>query len=70
VKGAQVAVAWLRKEKLDETLHRLRQAGYSALALECDVTKAPNTAGGPVCGRRFGKVNVLVIMPERLALYG
>ena len=41
--GAQVAVAGRRKEKLDGTLRFLQQVGGSALALECDVTKARDT---------------------------
>jgi NAD(P)-dependent dehydrogenase (short-subunit alcohol dehydrogenase family) len=59
--GAQVAVAGRRKEKLDETLHLLQQAGYSALALECDVTKAADTQRVVKSAEdAFGKVNVLV----------
>jgi len=59
--GAQVAVAGRRKEKLDETLHLLQQAGCSALALECDVTKAEDTLRTVKAAEAaFGKVNVLV----------
>ena len=59
--GAQVAVAGRRKEKLDETLHLLQQAGCSALALECDVTKAADTQRMVKAAEdAFGKVNVLV----------
>jgi len=59
--GAQVAVAGRRKEKLDETLHLLQQAGRSALALECDVTKAEDTLRTVKAAEAaFGKVNVLV----------
>ena len=59
--GAQVAVAGRRKEKLDETLHLLQQAGCSALALECDVTKAADTKRVVKSAEdAFGKVNVLV----------
>jgi NAD(P)-dependent dehydrogenase (short-subunit alcohol dehydrogenase family) len=59
--GAQVAVAGRRKEKLDETLHLLQQAGCSALALECDVTKAADTQRVVKSAEDvFGKVNVLV----------
>ena len=59
--GAQVAVAGRRKEKLDETLHLLQQAGCSALALECDVTKAADTQRVVKSAEdAFGKVNVLV----------
>jgi len=59
--GAQVAVAGRRKEKLDETLHLLQQAGCSALALECDVTKAADTQRVLKSAEdAFGKVNVLV----------
>ena len=59
--GAQVAVAGRRKEKLDETLHLLQRAGCSALALECDVTKAADTQRVVKSAEgAFGKVNVLV----------
>ena len=59
--GAQVVVAGRRKEKLDETLHLLQQAGCSALALECDVTKATDTQRVVKSAEgAFGKVNVLV----------
>jgi len=59
--GAQVVVAGRRKEKLDETLHLLQQAGCSALALECDVTKAAETQRVVKSAEdAFGKVNVLV----------
>jgi NAD(P)-dependent dehydrogenase (short-subunit alcohol dehydrogenase family) len=59
--GAQVAVAGRRKEKLDETLSLLQQAGCSALALECDVTKAADTERVVKAAEdAFGKLNVLV----------
>src|SRR5258708_3203777 len=59
--GAQVAVAGRRKEKLDETLSLLQQAGGSALALECDVTSATDTQRLVKAAEdAFGKVNVLV----------
>jgi len=59
--GAQVAVAGRRKNKLDETLRLLQQAGCSALALECDVTKAADTERVVKSAEDvFGKVNVLV----------
>jgi NAD(P)-dependent dehydrogenase (short-subunit alcohol dehydrogenase family) len=59
--GAQVVVAGRRKEKLDETLHLLQQAGCSALAFECDVTKAADTQRVVKSAEdTFGKVNVLV----------
>ena len=59
--GAQVVVAGRRKEKLDETLHLLQQAGCSALAFECDVTKAADTQRVVKSAEdAFGKVNVLV----------
>ena len=59
--GAQVVVAGRRKEKLDETLHLLQQAGCSALALECDVTKAADTQRVVKSAEdAFGKMNVLV----------
>ena len=59
--GAKVAVAGRRKEKLDETLRLLQQAGCSALALECDVTSATDTQRLVKAAEdAFGKVNVLV----------
>src|SRR5260370_9265894 len=59
--GAQVVVAGRRKEKLDETLHLLQRAGCSALALDCDVTKAPATQRVVKSPEdAFGKLNVLV----------
>jgi NAD(P)-dependent dehydrogenase (short-subunit alcohol dehydrogenase family) len=59
--GARVTVAGRRKEKLDETLHLLQQAGCSALALECDVTKAVDTLRLVKSTEdAFGKLNVLV----------
>ena len=59
--GAQVVVAGRRKEKLDETLHLLQRAGCSALALDCDVTKAADTQRVVKSAEdAFGKVNVLV----------
>ena len=59
--GAQVAVAGRRKNKLEETLHLLQQAGCSALALECDVTKAADTIRTIKSAEdAFGKLNVLV----------
>jgi len=59
--GAQVAVAGRRKEKLDATLRLLQEAGCSALALECDVTKAEDTLRTVKAAEdAFGKVNVLV----------
>src|ERR1700746_1555622 len=59
--GAQVAVAGRRKEKLEETVRLLQQAGCSALALECDVTKAADTERLVKSAEDvFGKMNVLV----------
>ncbi len=59
--GAQVAIAGRRKNKLAETLHLLQQAGCSALALECDVTNASDTARAVKSAEvAFGKVDVLV----------
>src|ERR1700738_811473 len=59
--GAQVAVAGRRKNKLEETIHLLQQAGCSAMALECDVTKAADTLrAAKSVEDAFGKVNVLV----------
>src|SRR5207249_9434181 len=59
--GAQVAIAGRRKNKLEETLLMLQQAGCSALALECDVTKASDTDRSIKSAEdAFGKLNVLV----------
>ena len=59
--GAQVAVVGRRKEKLDETLRLLHQAGCPKLALECDVTKAADTERAVKSAEdAFGKLNVLV----------
>ncbi len=59
--GAQVTIAGRRKNKLEETLQLLQQAGCSALALECDVTKASDTDRAVQSAEgAFGKVNVLV----------
>jgi NAD(P)-dependent dehydrogenase (short-subunit alcohol dehydrogenase family) len=59
--GAKVAVAGRRKEKLDDTLRLLQNTGCSALALECDVTKAADTQRLVKSAEdAFGKVNVLV----------
>ena len=59
--GAQVVVAGRRKAKLEETLLLLNQAGCSALALECDVTRAADTLRAIKSAEdAFGKMNVLV----------
>jgi NAD(P)-dependent dehydrogenase (short-subunit alcohol dehydrogenase family) len=59
--GAHVAVAGRRKEKLEETLRLLQEAGCSALALECNVTSAADTQRLVKAAEdAFGKVNVLV----------
>jgi NAD(P)-dependent dehydrogenase (short-subunit alcohol dehydrogenase family) len=59
--GSQVAVAGRRKQKLDETLRLLQQAGCSGLALECDVTNAADTERVVKSAEgAFGKVDVLV----------
>ncbi|HWY06690.1 MAG TPA: SDR family NAD(P)-dependent oxidoreductase [Candidatus Acidoferrales bacterium] len=59
--GAQVAVAGRRKNKLDETLRLLQQAGCSALALEGDVTKAADTERIVKSAEdAFGKMDILV----------
>jgi NAD(P)-dependent dehydrogenase (short-subunit alcohol dehydrogenase family) len=59
--GAQVAVAGRRKNKLEETLRLLQDTGCSALALECDVTKAADTIRAAKSAEEvFGKLNVLV----------
>jgi NAD(P)-dependent dehydrogenase (short-subunit alcohol dehydrogenase family) len=59
--GAQVAIAGRRKEKLDETVRLLQQAGCPSLALECDVTKAADTERLVKSAEdAFGKMTVLV----------
>jgi NAD(P)-dependent dehydrogenase (short-subunit alcohol dehydrogenase family) len=59
--GARVVVAGRRREKLEETISFLKQAGGEGLAVECDVTKAADAErlvkGAEDC---FGNVNVLV----------
>jgi NAD(P)-dependent dehydrogenase (short-subunit alcohol dehydrogenase family) len=59
--GAQVAIAGRRKNKLEETLRLLQDTGCSALALECDVTKAADTIRAVKSAEdAFGKLNILV----------
>jgi NAD(P)-dependent dehydrogenase (short-subunit alcohol dehydrogenase family) len=59
--GARVAVVGRRKNKLEETVRLLVQSGCSALALECDVTKAADTIRAVKSAEdAFGKVDVLV----------
>jgi len=59
--GAQVAVAGRRKSKLEETLRLIGDTGCSALALECDVTKAADTIRAVKSAEdAFGKLNILV----------
>jgi NAD(P)-dependent dehydrogenase (short-subunit alcohol dehydrogenase family) len=59
--GAQVAVAGRRKNKLEETLRLLQHYDCSALALECDVTKAADTIRAVRSTEdAFGRLNVLV----------
>jgi len=59
--GAQVAVAGRRKNKLEETLRLMQQSGCSALAIECDVTRAADTIRAVKSAEdAYGKVNVLV----------
>ncbi|HTA58546.1 MAG TPA: SDR family NAD(P)-dependent oxidoreductase [Candidatus Baltobacteraceae bacterium] len=59
--GAQVAVAGRRKNKLEETLRLIEDTGCSALALECDVTKAADTIRAVESAEdAFGKLNILV----------
>jgi len=66
--GAQVAVAGRRKNKLEETLRLLQQSGNSALALECDVTKAADTIRAIKSAEdAFGKLTCWSIMPAHSA---
>ena len=59
--GAQVAIAGRRKSKLEETLRLIGDTGCSALALECDVTKAADTIRAVKSAEdAFGKLNILV----------
>jgi NAD(P)-dependent dehydrogenase (short-subunit alcohol dehydrogenase family) len=59
--GAQVAIAGRRKNKLEDTLRLMQEAGCSSLALECDVTKAADTERAVKSAEAaFGKVDVLV----------
>ena len=59
--GARVAVAGRRKDKLEQTLRLIRQAGSQALAMECDVTRAADAERSIQAAEDcFGSVNVLV----------
>ena len=59
--GAQVAIAGRRKSKLEETIRLIQDTGCSALALECDVTKATDTIRAVKSAEdAFGKLNILV----------
>jgi NAD(P)-dependent dehydrogenase (short-subunit alcohol dehydrogenase family) len=59
--GARVAIAGRRKSKLEETLRLLQDTGCSALALECDVTKAADTIRAVKSAEdAFGKLHILV----------
>jgi len=59
--GAQVVVAGRRVEKLQQTVHLLRQVGCKAMALQCDVTQAGDAERTIKAAEgHFGVVNVLV----------
>jgi NAD(P)-dependent dehydrogenase (short-subunit alcohol dehydrogenase family) len=59
--GARVAVAGRRKDKLEQTLRLIRQAGSEALAIACDVTRAADAERAVQEAEDcFGSVNVLV----------
>ncbi len=59
--GAKVGVVGRRREKLDETVRVVRDAGGEAISLVCDVAKAQE-AQKAIAGteKEFGHVNVLV----------
>src|SRR6516165_826223 len=59
--GARVAVAGRRKDKLEQTLRLIREAGSQALAIECDVSRAADAERAIQAAEDcFGSVNVLV----------
>jgi meso-butanediol dehydrogenase / (S,S)-butanediol dehydrogenase / diacetyl reductase len=59
--GAKVAVAGRRKEKLQETLVKLKKQGTKGLAIVCDVSKAKDAERAVrETAKAFGKLNVLV----------
>lgn len=59
--GAKVGVVGRRREKLDETVRVVRDAGGQAISLVCDVTKAQEAQQAIAdTEKEFGLVNVLV----------
>lgn len=59
--GASVAVAGRRLEKLKEVRREIEKQGGSAMAIECDVTRAKDTERAvSETAKKFGKLNVLV----------
>ena len=59
--GAAVAVAARRLEKLREVTHEVESQGCAALAVQCDVARAPDVHRAvQETAQRFGKLNVLV----------
>ncbi len=59
--GAKVGVVGRRREKLDETVRAVRDAGGEAISLVCDVAKAQEARKAVAdTEEEFGYVNVLV----------
>jgi NAD(P)-dependent dehydrogenase (short-subunit alcohol dehydrogenase family) len=59
--GAKVGVVGRRREKLDETVRVVRDAGGQAISRVCDVTNAQETQQAIAdTEKEFGRVNVLV----------
>ncbi len=59
--GAKVGVVGRRREKLDETVRAVRDAGGEAISLVCDVVKAQEARKAVAdTEKEFGHVNVLV----------
>jgi len=59
--GAKVGVVGRRREKLDETVRAVRDAGGEAISLVCDVAKAQEAQKAIAdTEKEFGRVNVLV----------
>lgn len=59
--GAKVGVVGRRREKLDEAVRAVRDAGGEAISLRCDVTRAQEAQKAIAdMEKEFGHVNVLV----------
>lgn len=59
--GAEVAVLARRKEKLDEVVSEIEQAGGKAFAVACDVTKEESVVeAAKTVKEHYGKVDILI----------